>query len=341
MRKLSYFNFIAASLCALLLAGCGESENTSRDLNASLSIERSKTDKVYTLNVEGDGHWQVFAGETPESIDTNSVIAEGSGADEINITQFSPDKRIYFQYVLEESVKIGASERLLPMQGAYNVRDVGGYKTDDGRTVKWGKVFRSGSLNQLTNADKTYLENIGIRTVVDFRESSEKILSPDEHLNSVTKRLEYPVNAGNIMQVVQTAEENMQSMVEVNRLFVTDFQDEYRRFFETLMSEEKPLLFHCSAGKDRAGFAAAMFLSALGVDKETVIQDYLLSSIYVEEKYALYVRMFPHMAPVMTVYEEYIEAAFDTIDTKYGGVENYLRNELGVDLELMKSIYVE
>jgi protein-tyrosine phosphatase len=93
----------------------------------------------------------------------------------------------------------------------------------------------------------------------------------------------------------------------------------------------------CDAGKDRAGFAAAMFLSALGIDKETIIQDYLLSGIYVEEKYASYV----NLAPVFTVYREYIEAAFDTIDKEYGGIDSYLSNELGVDLELMRGIYVE
>jgi protein-tyrosine phosphatase len=339
MRKLSYVSFVVAPLCALLLVGCN-SDNKSQDANAYFSVERNKTDKIYTLNIKGDGQWQVFAGETPDSIDANTVIVEGRGAHETNVTQFSPDKRIYFQYVLKNSTKIIASERLLPMQGAYNVRDVGGYKTDDGKMVKWGSVFRSGDLNQLTNADKIYLENIGIKTIVDFRDHDEKAAAPDTLLDTVINRLDYPIATGSITQVAQTAEENMQLLVEGNRIFVTDFKDEYKSFFAALMNKENlPLLFHCSAGKDRAGFATALFLSALGVDRETIIQDYLLSGIYVEEKYASHVSAFPYLAPVFTVYREYIEAAFDTIDSQYGGVDNYLSKELGVDLELMRAIY--
>jgi protein-tyrosine phosphatase len=345
MRKLSYLNFVAAPLCALLLIGCsGDSgENSkSQGVSTSFSVERNKTDKVYTLNIEGDGHWEVFAGEMPNSIDINTVIVEGNGTKEVNVTQFSPSKRIYFQYVLENSTKIIASERLLPMEGAYNVRDVGGYKTIDGKTVKWGRVFRSGDLNQLTSADITYLENIGVKTIVDFRDSTEKLTAPDSSLSTVINRLEYPIETGSIVVMAQTAEENKQVLVDANKIFVTDFQDEYKKFFEALMNENNlPLLFHCSAGKDRAGFATAMFLSALGVDRETIIQDYLLSGIYVEEKYASYVSLAPYLAPVFTVYREYIEAAFDTIDDKYGGVESYLSEELGVDLELMRAIYTE
>jgi protein-tyrosine phosphatase len=337
-------SFIAAPLCALLLVGCGSDSNKSQQqaASASFSVERNKTDKVYKLSIEGDGHWQVFAGETPESIDINTIIVEGIGAKEVNVTQFSSDKRIYFQYVLENSTKITASERLLPMQGAYNVRDTGGYKTIDGKTVKWGKVFRSGDLNTLTTADITYLENIGIKTIVDFRDSNEKAAAPDTHLVSVANRFEYPIETGSIISMGNTTEENRQLLVDANRFFVTDFQDVYKNFFAALMDEDNtPLLFHCSAGKDRAGFATALFLSSLGVDRETIIEEYLLSGIYVEEKYAPYVSAAPHLAPVFTVYREYIEAAFDTIDSQYGGIDSYLSNELGVDLELMRAIYTE
>jgi protein-tyrosine phosphatase len=332
---------IAAPICALLLAGCGSSDSKSQDVSVpSFSVERNKIDKVYTLSVEGDGQWQVFAGETPNSIDVNTVIAEGRGASEVNIVNFPPNKRIYFQYILENGTKIIASERLLPMEGAYNVRDVGGYKTNEGKSVKWGKVFRSGDLNTLSYNDIQYLENIGIKTVVDFRSNSEKLAAPDTNLVTVANRLEYPIDPGSITALATAS--GMDYLIEMNKVFATDFQAEYKNFFTVLMDETKlPLLFHCSAGKDRAGFATAMFLSALGVDRETVIQDYLLSAIYVEEKYAALVAAQPELSPMFTVYREYIEAAFDTIDNQYGGVERYLSEQLGVDLALMKAIYTE
>jgi protein-tyrosine phosphatase len=352
MRKLSYLNFVAAPLCALMLIGCNSDSSVekSSELNASFLVERNKTDKVYTLNIEGDGHWQVFAGESIESIDTNIVIIEGNGSKEVNLTNFPTDKRIYFQYVLENSTKIIASERLLPMEGAYNVRDTGGYKTVDGKTVKWGKVFRSGDLNQLTSNDIDYLENIGIKTVVDFRTNNESEAAPDKILKTVTNILKYPIGKEGPtmteqqmidMAATMTIETSKQSLINSNKNFVINHQNEYKKFFEVLMNDNNlPLLFHCTAGKDRAGFATALFLSALGVDKETVIEDYLLSGIYREEKLQEW-KGYPTILPLMTVYREYIEAAFDTIDNEYGGIESYLQNELGVDLELMRGIYTE
>jgi protein-tyrosine phosphatase len=102
-----------------------------------------------------------------------------------------------------------------------------------------------------------------------------------------------------------------------------------------------PLLFHCSAGKDRTGFASALFLASLGVDKETIIQDYLLSKKQVEEKYAGFVAENPVLEPLMTVKREYIEAALDLIDKEYGGMENYLTHYLQVDTLKMRKIYTE
>ncbi|MDR1175040.1 MAG: tyrosine-protein phosphatase [Treponema sp.] len=118
---------------------------------------------------------------------------------------------------------------------------------------------------------------------------------------------------------------------------VTGFMDEYKHFFQTLKNEANfPLIFHCSAGKDRTGFAAALLLSLLGVDREIVINDYLLSAENVKEKYAPYVELIKQrtggegdIEPLVTVKREYIEAAFARIDDEWGGIENYLTNKMG------------
>jgi protein-tyrosine phosphatase len=125
-------------------------------------------------------------------------------------------------------------------------------------------------------------------------------------------------------------------------MLVNDFQSEYKAFFQLLMDEKNtPLLFHCSAGKDRTGFGAALFLASLGVDKETIIQDYLLSKKYIEEKYSGFVAKNPVLEPLMTVKREYIEAALDLIDKEYGGMGNYLSHYLEVDTLKMRKIYTE
>jgi protein tyrosine/serine phosphatase len=118
---------------------------------------------------------------------------------------------------------------------------------------------------------------------------------------------------------------------------VTGFMDEYKQFFQTLKNEANfPLLFHCSAGKDRTGFAAALLLSLLGVDREIVINDYMISAKNVREKYAPYVELIKQrtggrgdIEPLVTVKREYIEAAFTRIDDEWGGIENYLTNKMG------------
>ncbi|MDR2608493.1 MAG: tyrosine-protein phosphatase [Treponema sp.] len=118
---------------------------------------------------------------------------------------------------------------------------------------------------------------------------------------------------------------------------VTGFLAEYKLFFQTLKNEANfPLIFHCSAGKDRTGFAAALLLSLLGVDREIIINDYLLSAENVREKYAPYVELIKQrtggrgdIEPLVTVKREYIEAAFARIDDEWGGIENYFTNKMG------------
>jgi len=131
-------------------------------------------------------------------------------------------------------------------------------------------------------------------------------------------------------------------LVEGNKYFITHNQKQYREFFQILMEEENtPLLFHCSAGKDRTGLGAALFLSALGVNREVIYQDYLLTNECLKDKYAVLIESVPLLAPILEARLEYIQAAFDIIDSEYGGTESYLTHYLDADLEKMRSIYLE
>jgi hypothetical protein len=197
--------------------------------------------------------------------------------------------------------------------GAYNVRDLGGYTAAEGRTVKTGKLFRSGDLNLLTSRDQNYLFNeVGIKTVVDFRGKkagtsginatlSERASSPDrwEGDPSADTAIEESLMIGSyedIIQATDTPDEAADKMKDGYVALLTggtnalgerlNARDQYKAFFtELLQAEGKPVLYHCSAGKDRTGIATMLLLAALGVDKETIIQDYLLSAQYVAEKY--------------------------------------------------------
>lgn len=235
------------------------------------------------------------------------------------------------------------TSRALPIEGAYNVRDLGGYPAADNKTVKWRKVIRSGDLNLLTEEDLAYFESIPLRTYVDFRDSAEIASAPDKKPASLINDYLLPIETGSIISFQSiTAESADTALIEGNRLFVRENQDVYREFFRILMEEENaPLLFHCSAGKDRTGFGAALFLASLGVDRGTIVEDYLLSNEYLKDKYAAMIAQMPVIKPLLEVRKEYILAAFEVIDKEYGGVENYLANQLGVDLKRMRELYTE
>lgn len=335
--------YIAAML--VLLSACDNEKNIpSQDVSSHFSVERNKSDKNYVLKISHDGKWEVFAGNSPQNIDMNQIVAKGNNQKTVVLTDFPADTRMFFKYVWEQNSSVICSERLLPMEGAYNVRDLGGYKTKDGKSVKWGCLFRSGDLNLLSSADLAYLSRTGIKTIIDFRTEEEKNTAPDKLPSSHTRTYKLPIGAGNIIDMakITTVEEAEQALVTTNIFLANACQQQYKDFFGALMEEQHiPVLFHCSAGKDRAGFAAALFLSSLGVERETIIADYLLSSEYVREKYASLVESMPVLAPVFDVRRNYITAAFETIDSEYGGIDNFLVKNLEVDLVKMKTLYTE
>ena len=233
--------------------------------------------------------------------------------------------------------------RVLPIERAYNVRDMGGYAAAGNKTVKWRKVIRAGDLNLLTEADLMYFEQIPVKTYIDFRDSEEINAAPDKTPASLLHHFYLPVETGNIFDFQKVRPEQMLSLlVEGNQYFATHNQKQYREFFQILMKEENtPLLFHCSAGKDRTGFGAALFLSALGVSREVICEDYLLTNECLKDKYAVLIESIPLLAPILEARLEYIQAAFDVIDSEYGGMDSYLTRYLNVDLEKMRSIYLE
>jgi len=235
------------------------------------------------------------------------------------------------------------NKRILPLEGAYNVRDMGGYTAAGNKTVKWRKVFRSGDLNHLTKADLAYFAQIPVKTYIDFRDSDEIHTAPDKIPSSLLHHFYLPVETGNIFNYQQIKPEQVSSLlIEGNKYFVMHNQQQYCEFFQILMKEENtPLLFHCSAGKDRTGLGAALFLSALGVSRELIYQDYLLTNECLKDKYDVLIKSVPLLAPVLEARLEYIQAAFDVIDSEYGDAESYLTHYLGADLETMRSIYLE
>ena len=242
--------------------------------------------------------------------------------------------------------------RHLALEGAPNFRDLGGYATEDGRSVKWGLLFRSDNLHHLSDADLERFGELGIRLVCDFRGPEERAEEPDR-LPAVNPpevaELEVwdeSFSAGSLREKIQSGDiEDMDLaglLVRGNRLFAIRFADRYAAMFARITHPENlPALVHCTAGKDRAGFASALILRSLGVPLETIYDDFLLTNHYTAEKIErtiLLARIFSlfrtdgeQLRPVLGVERRYLEAAFDAIDQEYQSFDRYRREALGLD----------
>ena len=250
-------------------------------------------------------------------------------------------------------------ERLIDLEGGRNFRDLGGYETVDGRRVKWGKVFRSGVLHDLTAADYQKIDALEIETVIDLRDSNERRAEPTDWQAGDVKMMswDYSMNLDDpeffapFMNPNATAQDMEQAMANMYVGIVADQKEHYKALFEQLISSEGPLLFHCTAGKDRTGVGAALVLTALGVDRHTVVADYRLTETYLnagamlaaqeaspeqQAQYAYLAALPPEaVGALMGARASYIESALDTMAQKSGSVESYIREELGVsDAEL-------
>ena len=255
--------------------------------------------------------------------------------------------------------------RKLPFTGAHNFRDLGGYKTEDGRALKWGKIYRSDDLHLLTDEDLKYLSRLNIKSVVDFRSDEERGSEP-ERLNLDMTQVLLPIK----FQPEELDDETLKNLMknltfgtldssnllrDFNIVIVKDFATEYKKFFRHVIENNaEPIVFHCTAGKDRAGFASAMILTVLGVPREKVIEDYLLTNTYVKdhvdsEMLEIELKTFfradtDNLRKINLVEERYIQAAFDTIDSEWGGMDNYISGALGLseeDILKLKDFYLE
>ena len=240
--------------------------------------------------------------------------------------------------------------RVLPLQGGQNFRDLGGYRTADGRIVKWGTIYRSGAMHRLTTDDFRYLASAGLKTVVDLRSTSERSkeavawpegMKPEVH--SKDYELDSRTLFASLAKPGLTGAEVKATMARFYRDVPITFADQYSVIFAEILAGDTPLAFNCSAGKDRTGVASALLLIALGVPRETAIEDYLLSNTYFKPDVAAADPKDPQVAffarlpaearqALMGVDRSYLEAALATVDAYPGGPEAYYREKLGMDV---------
>lgn len=251
---------------------------------------------------------------------------------------------------LTDSIK-----RLVPVKGGMNFRDVGGYKTKDGKEVVWGKVYRSAGIDKLTDTDLALLDKKNIHTVVDFRGVAEAKAAPDR-LPKYTDYTLSPAGSDSIpnpMQMVKLLKEGNFLEKFYGSDGVKYSGDRFRPLFVKLMTVDKKeaVMYHCTGGRDRTGMATALFLYILNVPEETIEADYVASNVYLK-------KMNNMMAPLakmsglteeqvqnqMALKPELIRSFFGGIKTQYGSVENFLQQEMGIgskEITLLRKKYTK
>lgn len=254
------------------------------------------------------------------------------------------------------------------MEGIHNFRDVGGQRTEDDRLVKRGMLYRSGSLADASDADMERLSALGIRTICDLRTHQERDDNPSRiPRHAGIRALHVPVKvnqhdeSGLLLRVLWLLFGKARRLDygklarESYREYVTDFRPQFSTVMKLTADDHNlPLLIHCTAGKDRTGFACSLIQLTLGVPPEAVVEDYLRSNEHLDAftdrmlhklRFAsLFGLSREKLLPLFEARREYLEAAFDQIRDDYGTVSDYVREGLGIsskEVRRLKGLLLE
>ncbi|PKF74346.1 tyrosine-protein phosphatase [Chryseobacterium sp. PMSZPI] len=253
------------------------------------------------------------------------------------------------------------TERSINIKKVYNFRAVGNIKNKDGRILKQGAFYRSGHFYKLQSKSFDQIENLGIKEIIDLRNSKEIAQKPD-HLpkNIIYKNYSAFEDEGDqldqakklVLKGKVNGADADKRMVDFYREYVTENPGVIKKIITETLESKEPVLYHCTAGKDRTGIITALILTILKFDKETIYNEYLLSNNYrkdlVENRLRLANNLhfvYPKMdiqvlEKLSWVEKKYLDAAFGEINKKYGSTDTYIEKALGIS-ESKRKEYIE
>ncbi|HEJ83499.1 MAG TPA: hypothetical protein ENO25_02925 [Desulfobacteraceae bacterium] len=294
----------------------------------------------------------IYMGRSPVAIDRRSPAAKVRGKINVRISGLDPGTRYYFEVMPQGGPGVITAERLVPLEGPANFRDMGGYATSNGSRVRWGHIYRSDNLANLSEKDRAVLKQMGIGLVCDLRTTPETSKWPDRLPDDGSiDYLQIPIIHGErefdfYWEKIGRGDvgwltENF--MIAANKRIIDEYGEMLGKIIHILAQPETPpMVFHCAGGRDRTGVCAALILLALGVPEETIIYDYCLSGVFISKRMevinsrirargvdpatvALYYTAPPHFfVPVI----EHIKEA-------YASSAHYLRTEAGISEETL------
>lgn len=309
------------------------------------NVERLGDDLLVTWRGGGDDV-AVFVSDSPD--DAGLDVRDADRPGKVLLTKLDPAIRPYVHLLAGDGPFVVVAERLIPLEGAMNFRDVGGYRTDTGRQVRWGRIYRSDHLGDLTEADELRLAQLGLQLVVDYRGPLEHEATPSRiHPEHAIRRHDRPISDG--------AEDGVSLWNRIKAGTLTSFgPDELATYYRGVVDRSAPIFgevitmaanpahhamaFHCTAGKDRTGLTAALLLGALGVDDGQILDDYELSNRYrggrrVEsERGALAENGIDinDFLALFTAPRRTLMITLADLRERYGSIERYLLDQAGV-----------
>ena len=295
--------------------------------------------------------------------------------------EYDENQRKYFVLKFADGRTIVTGHRILQIPGMYNFRDLGGFPTIDNKKVKWGLLYRGDHLHNLKLEGFEFVENLNIKTIIDFRSETEILESPNPIIKTVEKTYNFSPeatvamfagvlqNGGDIpsmesmIDFAKTAVKNNPkaayiAMLNQQKQFVTKPKgiEAFSNTLKALINTNGKVSFqHCRGGKDRTGYALMLLLALLGVEEKYLVYDYMLTHKAREKKNQRYLENYRRLADgneavaqylfsFFDVKEDYILMAINKINENYGNVKNYALKVLGIsetDIAKLKSYYLE
>jgi protein-tyrosine phosphatase len=334
------------SICAVLLFLA--SRPSALSTFEALGCEETRPGSYHlTFTAPDNATVTIFASSRPDRIDRNAPLAKVTHSP-ADVTVPVARGRVYFHLISSSGEKRVVAVRRLPLEGAANFRDLGGYPTMDGHHVKWGLVYRSNHLANLTQADYQYLNALGIKLICDLRTDGERKRFPtrwqgaaEPELMPVSVMKDTDVNLSpDTLRQMASAPPSQLSMT-YDRM-VTEIPEQYGRVFQRIAHGDLPSVTHCTAGKDRTGVYSAVLLTMLGVPRQLVVQDYMLTGEYMLNEAGLQratddwqkltgsseVPDPQTMRALYTMHAETITGVFETIARVYGSFDGFVHKGL-------------
>jgi len=352
--------FAATSIAATAFAANITDANVARTSADTLTITWTDADAV-----------DVFVSSDPAAAPKAAKLISKLDADGRH--QVTTDT-VSRQYFLLRDAKSGqivrVAERAVPLSQGSNFRDIGGYPGADGKQVRWGVLYRSGGTPLLSDSDVSMVKSLGIKDMVDLRSSEERVLAPTRldgipyaavgysirQIMAARPAANTATTGGAISQI---------DMGAAYRGFPTLLTPQIKLLFAHMLGNEGPIAYNCAAGQDRTGFTTAMVLSVLGVPRDVIYKDYLLSVTYRHPEFEMpkiddataatnpaaamfagyqrdpaYARPQPLQDASGT---PYLAAAMDEVEKRWGSIDNFLEKEIGLtpkNRERLRAMYL-